>query len=189
MSRIVTSSHNPTSTASMKPPWQSWHLAPICILSPLSSPGKEQSAFCHSRLHASPFFFQFWRVNPGLLPLLPPRNILSHYSFGCWVLFHHNRLLLSSAFLSWWLGGKLPDFNFCEPSGCAHSHLSHCKEFTGREPSPHDIPTPGVRYMLNFLNKLYPVFPKWFYYSTSWLRVCMSSSWSTTQLLVWDTFI
>lgn len=189
ISRIVMSSHNPTSTASMKPLRQSRHPAPICILSPLSSPGKYQSAFCHSRLRAFLFFFQFWRVNPGLLPLLPPRYILSHYSFGCWVLFHCNRLLLASAFLSWGLDGKFPDFNCCEFSGCVHSHLSLCTQFIGREPSPHGIPTLGVRYMLKFLNKLCSVFPKWFYYSTSWLGVCVSSSWSKIQPLVWVAFI
>lgn len=178
------SSHNPTSTASMKPLQQSRHLAPIGILSPLSSPGKYVTLD-----YVLSFIFQFWRVNPGLLSLLPPRYILSHYSLGCWVLFHCNRLLLASAFLSWWLDGKFPDFNCYESSGCAHSHLSLWKEFLGREPSPHGIPTPGIRYMLKFLNKLYPVFPKWFYYSTSWLGVCVSSSWSTTQPLVWDTFI
>ena len=55
MSRFLSGSQKPTSTTSMKPPWQTRYLAPICILPfSLSSSGNRLSAFCHCRSH---FFF------------------------------------------------------------------------------------------------------------------------------------
>lgn len=166
MSRFLSGSQKPTSTTSMKPPWQTRYLAPICILPfSLSSSGNHLSAFCHCRSH---FFFQFWIVSPGLLPLLA----LSYIPWASTLLVaNYSSIITSYLLLHLSFYGYIESFQILTTMNVVPEHI-HIRVFVKtyfirREVSPYGVPTPDAMHMLNFLSKLSPVFPKWLYYSTS----------------------